>query len=282
MNRKLLFITLLCINAHNYGAQQNDGAQNAQPRPTLLEFLNRQRRVLESLNNIPPIPTDPMLANAINRSETAAEEVRLSSFMLPTLAFVIPAALLSGESKLPFVVAAGFLGGISGALFETARRNAAHRKSIELQNLTPYRILKTQINALNSFQNLESLSFPYFFNGNPNDFSATTYYFTALYASSTNPYPILTAKDEMFRLIEVVRELRETLTRITSTLGQTESERAIYFRLQQINQDLATFIVDPLLHNSLNLALSVHYINVAKDKMREEYHKALLEKLTRQ
>jgi len=276
MNRKLLFITLLCINAHNYGAQ------NAEPGLTLLQFLNRQRSVLESLNNIPPIPTNPMLADAINRSETAARKVRLSSFMLPTLAFVIPAALLSGETKLPFVVAAGFLGGISGALFETARRKAAHRELIELKNLTPNGILETKINALNNFQNLESLSFPYFFNSNPNGFSATTYYFTALYASSTNPYPILTAKDEMFRLIQVVRELRETLTRITKTLGQIRSERAIYFSLQRINQDLATFIVDPLLHNSLNLALSVHYINVAKDKMREEYHKALLEKLTRQ
>lgn len=274
MNKKLLFITLLCINAHNYGAQQNGSGQNAQPRFTLHEFLDRQRNVLDSLHNIPALPTNPMLADAINRSEDAAKGVRLSSFMLPTFAFVIPAALLSGESKLPFVVAAGFLGGISGALLETARRRAADRESTRLQQLTPYSSLKRHIADFCNFENLSTITFPYFLNENPNGFNQMTYNFTYLYASHENPYPILTARNEMLRLIEIVRKLRGTLSNITSTPEQTN-------QLRVINQNLEALFINPLLNNLLNLDISSIRLREVRDKKTQEYHDAVLEKLKR-
>lgn len=273
MNRKLLFITLLCINAHNYGAQQNDPPQIAPLNTDQVDFIRVQERVL--------IPIRFFLLPSLEDSQEGTDDKKSRFWITGVTGLTFTSIAILTKPEPDFVVATGILGGLTGILIEQARKKTPDEQLNERKRSARENLIKKG-NALgNNYDELMILAFPYFINDNndnPDGSDHMEYCFASKFTSPENPYPMLKAEKEIVRLIEVFREIQDGLMEARKTLGRIHVEELIKISLSKTHENIETHFKVPLIDNLNHLRLSSR----ACDKERIiEYHNAALEKLKR-
>ncbi|NBP14898.1 hypothetical protein EBU95_10940 [bacterium] len=283
-----MFTALLLATSHNYGGQGPVEAppaydlEQATPDANQLpldQFAQRQ----QTLNNLPKITVDYRLEMRIERYQNATKTVNLSSFIIPVCLFVGAAAFFRETEFFAdpsLFLKSLIIGALSGVPCEIARRHAAQKELQRLSRLDPNQDLTIKSQAVLEFPHLKELVYPYFYNNNPDGLCTMLDCFTSSYASSTNPYPLLTASSEMESLIGILRILQKTLEQITtdrliitSQVRPTMLER----RLQKINTDLTNDFMDPLTANYRRLYES----ELHQRQMNQKFHTAVIASLAR-
>lgn len=258
MNRKLLFITLLCINAHNYGAQQNDPPQIAPLNTDQVDFIRAQERVLT--------PIRFFLLPSLEDSQEGIGNPKSRFLRIIGAPSLISAGICSllVKPNLDLVLATGILGGLTGVLIEQARKKTPAEQLEERKRSARENLIK-QGNVLCNSHDLMILAFPYFLHNNPHGFKYMENCFTSHFTSCENPYGMLKAEKEIVNFIEIIRKFQEKLPTLTGTLGEIDNNLERYFKL-------------PLADNLLHLRKSPAYYN----EQVAQYRNAALENLKRQ